>query len=168
MTQDPSTTQTIDTLQALSRGIRQWIGRLRPKDGSAGRFTWALGLAERTTWSSRWRIPRERMAPPELSAKIAARLSTVDAASLAMAIGQRPGDLRDQDVVSLLKELLPSGDPHAHDLSSLSAARIVEMAGVPLAPEERRQCPACQSNVPPDATRCQWCGALLPDADPSQ
>jgi len=38
---------------------------------------------------------------------------------------------------------------------------IINMAGGPLPPEERRQCPKCQATISIYAQRCEWCDAQL-------
>jgi len=43
----------------------------------------------------------------------------------------------------------------------LSADDIIDLAGGPLAPEERRPCPQCGAVIPRDAARCEWCGRRL-------
>ena len=43
----------------------------------------------------------------------------------------------------------------------LTAADIIQLAGGPLPPEERRACPHCGATISKAATRCEWCGASL-------
>jgi len=43
----------------------------------------------------------------------------------------------------------------------LSVDDIIDLAGGPLAPEERRPCPQCGAVIPRDAARCEWCGTRL-------
>jgi hypothetical protein len=47
----------------------------------------------------------------------------------------------------------------------LSPSEILELAGGPLAPEERRQCPSCLAVVPRTENKCPWCSAPLPAID---
>jgi hypothetical protein len=48
--------------------------------------------------------------------------------------------------------------PHPRELSP---EEIVQLAGEPLAPEDRRICPHCKAVIPRTAEKCQWCGARL-------
>lgn len=51
--------------------------------------------------------------------------------------------------------------------SRLTPEEIVELAGGPLPPEERSQCPKCQAVVSRNATKCPWCGTSLQSNAPS-
>ncbi len=44
---------------------------------------------------------------------------------------------------------------------TLSPTEIVRLAGKPISPEERRECPKCGSVVSRNAARCQWCSEPL-------
>ena len=48
---------------------------------------------------------------------------------------------------------------------SLSPELILRLAGGPLAPEERRNCPTCGAVVSRRETKCPWCSAPLPDVE---
>lgn len=48
---------------------------------------------------------------------------------------------------------------------SLSPELILRLAGGPLAPEERRNCPTCGAVVSRGETKCPWCSASLPDVE---
>lgn len=43
----------------------------------------------------------------------------------------------------------------------LSPDDVIQLAGGPLPPEERRACPQCGAVVPRSAEKCAWCGASL-------
>jgi len=43
----------------------------------------------------------------------------------------------------------------------LSPDDVIELAGGPLAPEERQRCPQCAAVVPRSAVKCPWCGTSL-------
>lgn len=47
----------------------------------------------------------------------------------------------------------------------LSPGDIIRLAGGPLAPEERRECPNCQAVISRQETKCPWCSAPLPAVD---
>lgn len=57
------------------------------------------------------------------------------------------------------ERVAPPPMPVAAD--ALTAADIIELAGGPLPPEERRTCPHCGATISKAATRCEWCGASL-------
>lgn len=46
---------------------------------------------------------------------------------------------------------------------ALAPNLILQLAGGPLAPEERRDCPQCKAVVSRSDERCPWCSASLPD-----
>lgn len=48
---------------------------------------------------------------------------------------------------------------------ALSPDLILKLAGGPLAPEERRNCPQCDAVVSRHEARCPWCSAALGDAE---
>ena len=48
---------------------------------------------------------------------------------------------------------------------ALSPELILRLAGGPLAPEERRNCPQCDAVVSRREARCPWCSAPLPDPE---
>ena len=48
---------------------------------------------------------------------------------------------------------------------SLSPELILRLAGGPLAPEERRNCPKCDAVVSRSEKRCPWCSAPLPQIE---
>jgi hypothetical protein len=54
---------------------------------------------------------------------------------------------------------------HAGDVrpqsEELSPDDVIQLAGGPLPPEERRACPQCGAVVPRSAEKCAWCGAPL-------
>jgi hypothetical protein len=54
---------------------------------------------------------------------------------------------------------------HAGDVrpqpGELSLDDVIQLAGGPLPPEERRACPQCGAVVPRSAEKCAWCGAPL-------
>jgi predicted RNA-binding Zn-ribbon protein involved in translation (DUF1610 family) len=67
-------------------------------------------------------------------------------------------------------------EPEAEDLltgqerllsaaGALSPDLILRLAGGPLAPEERRECPQCGAIVSRREARCSWCSAPLQDAE---
>jgi hypothetical protein len=43
----------------------------------------------------------------------------------------------------------------------LSPDDVIQLAGGPLPPEQRRACPQCGAVVPRSAEKCAWCGASL-------
>jgi hypothetical protein len=43
----------------------------------------------------------------------------------------------------------------------LSPDDVIQLAGGPLPPEERRACPQCGAVIPRSAEKCAWCGAPL-------
>jgi hypothetical protein len=47
----------------------------------------------------------------------------------------------------------------------LSPEDIIQLAGGPLPPEERRKCPKCGAVVSHKESRCPWCSALISGAD---
>lgn len=47
----------------------------------------------------------------------------------------------------------------------LTAADIIQLAGGPLPPEQRRTCPHCGATISKAATRCEWCGASLSEVE---
>jgi hypothetical protein len=49
----------------------------------------------------------------------------------------------------------------------LSPGEILELAGGPLAPEERRRCPTCLAVVSRTELKCPWCSAPLPPVEDS-
>jgi hypothetical protein len=49
----------------------------------------------------------------------------------------------------------------------LTAADIIQLAGGPLPPEERRTCPHCGATISKAETRCEWCGASLGEPNES-
>ncbi|MBN2006677.1 MAG: hypothetical protein JXA21_25210 [Anaerolineae bacterium] len=50
---------------------------------------------------------------------------------------------------------------NAANLEAITPDEIIKMAGGPLPPEERRQCPKCQATISVRARRCEWCGTPL-------
>ena len=48
---------------------------------------------------------------------------------------------------------------------ALSPERILRLAGGPLPPEERRNCPKCNAVVSRRETKCPWCSAILTDVE---
>ena len=48
---------------------------------------------------------------------------------------------------------------------ALSPELILRLAGGPLAPEERRNCPQCDAVVSRREAKCPWCSAPLPDIE---
>jgi tetratricopeptide (TPR) repeat protein len=48
---------------------------------------------------------------------------------------------------------------------SLSPELVLRLAGGPLAPDERRNCPHCDAVVSRREARCPWCSAPLPDTE---
>jgi tetratricopeptide (TPR) repeat protein len=62
-------------------------------------------------------------------------------------------------------QVLDQGEP-ASTAGSLSPELILRLAGGPLAPEERRNCPQCDAVVSRREATCPWCSAHLPDAEP--
>ena len=51
---------------------------------------------------------------------------------------------------------------------SLSPELILRLAGGPLAPEERRNCPTCGAVVSRRETKCPWCSAPLADVESAE
>ena len=51
---------------------------------------------------------------------------------------------------------------------SLSPELILRLAGGPLPPEERRNCPKCGAVISRRETKCPWCSAPLPDVEDAQ
>jgi len=47
----------------------------------------------------------------------------------------------------------------------LSPDEVIQLAGGPLPPEERRHCPQCEAVIPKDAAKCAWCGTSLEDVE---
>ena len=45
----------------------------------------------------------------------------------------------------------------------LSPDDVIQLAGGPLPPEERRTCPHCEAVIPKGAAKCAWCGSSLSD-----
>jgi len=73
---------------------------------------------------------------------------------------------------TLLGDLVSSADPSRVRRGKvpprsghLSPGEILELAGGPLAPEQRRQCPACLAVVSRTERKCPWCSAPLPAVD---
>ena len=48
---------------------------------------------------------------------------------------------------------------------ALSPERILRLAGGPLPPEERRNCPKCGAVVSRREAKCPWCSAILPGTE---
>ena len=65
-------------------------------------------------------------------------------------------------------EALVLGQEEAQVAGSLSPELILRLAGGPLPPEERRNCPKCDAVVSRRETKCPWCSAPLPDLEGSQ
>lgn len=63
------------------------------------------------------------------------------------------------------EELLTSQGETPSAAGALSPELILRLAGGPLAPEERRNCPHCDAVVSRHETRCPWCSTLLTDAE---
>lgn len=63
------------------------------------------------------------------------------------------------------EELLTGQDRLLSAAGALSPDLILRLAGGPLAPEERRECPQCGAIVSRHEARCSWCSAPLPDAE---
>jgi hypothetical protein len=53
-----------------------------------------------------------------------------------------------------------AGDVRAQS-GRLSPDDVIQLAGGPLPPEQRRACPQCGAVVPRSAEKCAWCGAPL-------
>jgi len=51
---------------------------------------------------------------------------------------------------------------------ALSPELILRLAGGPLAPEERRNCPKCDAVVSRRESRCPWCSEILPGVEESE
>jgi hypothetical protein len=51
---------------------------------------------------------------------------------------------------------------------SLTPDEIIEAAGGPLPPGERRECPECGATISRQASRCTWCGAWFEDQEARQ
>jgi hypothetical protein len=47
----------------------------------------------------------------------------------------------------------------------LSPDEVIELAGGPLPPEERRDCPQCGAVIARGTAKCPWCGASFPDLE---
>lgn len=47
------------------------------------------------------------------------------------------------------------------DLGHNGSEKIIELAGKPLPPEERQQCPHCKAIISHHASKCSWCGKSL-------
>lgn len=47
----------------------------------------------------------------------------------------------------------------------LSPDDVIQLAGGPLPPEERRTCPRCEAVISKGATKCAWCGTSLSDVE---
>jgi len=78
-----------------------------------------------------------------------------------------PGELSPPDM--LFGELMLSGGRSLgrpgvvpSQPGRLSPGEILELAGGPLAPGERRQCPTCLAVVSRTELKCPWCSAPLP------
>jgi hypothetical protein len=66
-------------------------------------------------------------------------------------------------------EALVLGSEEAQSASgSLSPELILRLAGGPLAPEERRNCPKCDAVVSRREAKCPWCSAILPGVEASE
>jgi DNA-directed RNA polymerase subunit M/transcription elongation factor TFIIS len=48
---------------------------------------------------------------------------------------------------------------------SLAPDEIIQAAGGPLPPEERRKCPKCGATISKRASRCTWCGTRFEDGE---
>jgi hypothetical protein len=82
---------------------------------------------------------------------------------LAMPMQQPEPDVPDE-LLELLQIQMPSDRPAAPSrLVMPSPEEIIQMAGGPLPPEERHECPACGAVVARTEDRCSWCDAPLSD-----
>ena len=61
--------------------------------------------------------------------------------------------------------LVLSQEDVASAAGALSPELILRLAGGPLAPEERRNCPQCDAVVSRREAKCPWCSASLPAAE---
>jgi hypothetical protein len=92
------------------------------------------------------RSPGQRVAEPYIHAQKPGRL-----AGLLRLLGMQ---------VTGLQTPTNAGDVRPQS-GQLSPDDVIQLAGGPLPPEERRACPQCGAVVPRSAEKCAWCGAPL-------
>ena len=68
-------------------------------------------------------------------------------------------------VVQLFQDTPISQDTFSARMGSLSTREMIEIAGAPLAPEERRSCPHCSAVVSRTENKCPWCSFDLSQSD---
>jgi len=99
-------------------------------------------------------LPEDR--EPEIPRRPAERKSLLDGL-----LGRFRGTAIEPDA----EELLTGPEKLLSAAGALSPDLILRLAGGPLAPEERRECPQCGAIVSRREARCSWCSAPLPDAE---
>jgi hypothetical protein len=79
---------------------------------------------------------------------------------------ERPEPEVPDDLPEILQVQVPSDRSMASSRFAMpSPEEIIEMAGGPLPPEERHQCPECGAVVARTDSKCSWCDAPLPGGD---
>lgn len=176
---DPGNTQAATWLESLMRQIPKSLDRVELPElpGPAGRED--DRAADGQPWPGIEELERlmQELNRPDVGAKSAQDLG-LEAVSTSLEQGF-PTRGEEGERRSFLDRLLGRSGRSKRDMPSrvvldeqgdalpqlgaLDPGAILRLAGGPLAPEDRRKCPACGAVVSRRESRCPWCSAHLPD-----
>lgn len=134
---------------------------------------WSTRTVEKAIIQTRNDGPAPASPLPTPPADIAARRSALTYIEQRLTVPHKP-TMTERVLTRLAQGLLggkirlpPDGvaDASGTQPRELSPSDIIDLAGGPLPPEERRQCPKCQATISKKATRCEWCGVQIADGE---